>query len=175
MRTVEHRRHSHRSPADVHLSRSGVALARRVAPTLGRFDRVLSSPKPRAVETVEALGLVLDGTLPELGVMPDDAGVGGNAPAPRSFAEYGRLAERSGEAAQYAARQAALMRRELERVPDGGRLLLISHTGIVEFGAVGARPHDAAAWGPPAGYLEGIRLTLDRGKWVRGEVVRVPP
>ncbi|HEY1197187.1 MAG TPA: histidine phosphatase family protein [Thermoplasmata archaeon] len=174
MRVVEHRRHSRRDPADMHLSRDGVELARRVAPTLGRFDRVVASPKPRAVETAQALGLPLDAVLPDLGVMPDDVGLAVDPRTPRSFADYVRVTERSEAMAEYALRQSTLMREELERLPEGGRLLMVSHGGVIEFGAAASRPQDAVSWGPPAGYLEGVRLFLDQGEWVRGEILRVP-
>jgi broad specificity phosphatase PhoE len=174
MRVVEHRRHSRRDPVSIHLNHEGRELARRVAPTLGRFDRVVSSPKPRAVETAEALGFTVDALLPELQMMPDDAGVAVDELNPRSFADYVRIAKRSEAMGEYAVRQATVMRQELERLPDGARLLMVSHGGIIEFGAAAARPREAMRWGEPLGYLEGIRLYLDRGKWVRGEVLRVP-
>lgn len=174
MRVVEHRRHSRRDPLGIHLNRVGVELARRIAPRIGPFDRVVTSPKPRAVETAQALGFTVDATLPELGMMPDDVGLSVDELHPRSFADYVQIADRSEAMAEYAAGQAKLMRDELERLPDGGRLLMVSHGGIIEFGAAAARPGDAMDWGEPLGYLEGIRLSLDRGKWVRGEVVRAP-
>jgi broad specificity phosphatase PhoE len=174
MRVVEHRRHSRRDPANIHLSREGVALARRVARTLVRFDRVVTSPKPRAVETAQALGFPVDAVLPDLGVMPDDVGLPIDELNPRSFADYVHVIERSEAMAEYALRQATRMREELERLPEGGRLLMVSHGGVIEFGAAASRPQDALSFGPPAGYLEGVRLFLDRGAWVRGEVLRVP-
>lgn len=173
MRVVEHRRHSERDPASVHLNERGVALARRIGPSLGRFDRVVSSPKPRAVETVQALGLTLDATLPALATLPDDAGLDMAAESPRSFADYVRLTERHPRMAEFAREHAALMQAELERLPEGGRLLMISHAGVVEFGAAAARPSEARSWGPTANPLEGVRLSLDGGRWVRGEVLRV--
>jgi broad specificity phosphatase PhoE len=172
MRIIEHRRHSRRDPVGIHLNREGLELARRVAPTLGRFDRVVSSPKPRAVETAQALGLTVDALLPELAMMPDDVGLPVDELQPRSFADYVRFVARSETMAEYAQGQATLMREELERLPEGGRLLMVSHGGIIEFGAAAARPADAMTWGAPAGYLEGVRLTLSRGEWVRGEVLR---
>ena len=175
MRVLEHRRHSHREPSSVHLSRDGVALAHRLAATIGRFDRVVTSPKPRAVESAEALGFAVDATLPELGKMPDDAGIPLDQLNPRSFADYVRGTRRSATMAAYARSQAALMRRELEQVPEEGRLLLVSHGGVIEFGAAAARPVDARSFGPPLGHLEGVRLYLDAGEWVRGEVLRVAP
>ena len=174
MRVVEHRRHSRREPTGVHLSPAGIALARRVGPSFGRFDRVVASTKPRAIETVEALGFPLDATLPELAVLPDDAGLDVEAEHPRSFEDYVTLTHRHRRMAEYANGVAALLQAELERVPDGGRLLMISHAGIIEFGAAAARPSDARTFGATADVLEGVRLTLDHGRWVRGEVLRVP-
>ena len=174
MRVLEHRRHSRRDPAGIHLNSVGVELARRIAPTIGRFDRVVTSPKPRAIETAEALGFKVDAVLPELGVMPDDVGLAVDELHPRSFADYVRLTERSEAMAEYAHQQEALMREEVRRLREGGRLLMVSHGGIIEFAAAASRPRDALAWGEPVGYLEGIRLTYSRGEWVRGEVLRVP-
>jgi len=174
MRVLEHRRHSRRTPSEPHLSAEGVALARRVARTIGRFDRVVTSPKPRAVETAEALGFAVDATLPELAEMPDDVGLPIDSLGPRSFADYVRAVARSETMAEYAHRQADLMRRELERLPESSRLLLVSHGGVIEFGAAAARPREARSFGAPLGHLEGVRLFLDRGEWVRGEVLRVP-
>jgi broad specificity phosphatase PhoE len=134
---------------------------------------VVTSPKPRAVETAKALGLSLDAILPDLGVMPDDAGLAVDELNLRSFADYVRAAERSEAMAQYALRQATLMREQLERLPEGGRLLMVSHGGVIEFAAAASRPQDALSFGPPAGHLEGIRLFLEGGAWVRGEVLRV--
>jgi broad specificity phosphatase PhoE len=175
MRVVEHRRHSHRDPAGIHLSREGVELARRLTPTIGRFDRVVTSPKPRAVETAEALGFAVDAFVPDLGGMPDDAAPALGGLDLRSFADYVRLVDRSEVAAQYARRQADRLREELERTPEGGRMLAVSHGGIVEFSAAGAVGHAASQWGALVGHLEGVRLTLDRGRWVRGEVIRIGP
>jgi len=173
MRVLEHRRHSRREPGTPHLSTEGVALARRVAGTIGRFDRVVTSPKHRAVETAEALGFRVDATIAELAEMPDDAGLPDDSLGRHTFAEYVRGIARSRAMANYARRQADLMRRELERLPEDGRLLLISHAGVIEFGAASACPKEARTWGDPLAPLEGVRLSLRRGSWVRGEVLRL--
>ena len=175
MREVEHRRHSRRDPGGPHLNGEGREIARRVAPLLGRFDRVVSSPIPRAVETVEALGLKVDATLADLAMVAEEVQRVLEAYPPTSFADYVSLARRRRVVAEFARRQANLMREELERLPDGGRLLIISHGGVIELGAAGARPQDIRSFGPTAGYLEGVRLGLDDGDWVRAEPVRVPP
>ena len=174
MRVIEHRRHSIRDPAGIHLNARGVELARRVAPSLGRFDRVVTSPKPRAVETAQALGFNVDATLPELAEMPDDAGLSDDEFGSHTFADYVRAIDRSEAVSEYARHQAELMRTHLALLADpNGRLLMVSHGGVIELGAAAARPDDARGWGEGLGHLEGVRLYLDRGKWVRAEVLRV--
>jgi broad specificity phosphatase PhoE len=175
MRLLELRRHSMRDPASPHLSEAGVALARRVASTLGPFDRVVTSPKPRAVETAAAMGLRVDAELEPLGVMPDDLPNVPDSLKLRSFAEYAAVVGHNPAMARYARSQETLWRRELKRVPDGGRLLIVSHGGVIESGAVVAAPTVAGTWGPTLGFLEGIRLYRDGDRWVRAEVVRVGP
>jgi len=174
VRTLEHRRHSRRDPAGIHLNADGAELARRVGASLPRFDRVATSPKPRAVETARAMGLSVDSELPALAEMPDDVGIMIDELHPRSFADFVELTERSVSMATYARHQLEAWRAELERVPDGGALLLVSHGGIIEFGAAAALPRVARTWGPPLGYLEGIRLRWDGRRWLSGEVLRVP-
>jgi broad specificity phosphatase PhoE len=174
MRVVEHRRHTRRDPGGVHLNAAGLALARKVAPTVGRFDRVVTSPIPRAVETAEALGFPPDAVLPELSPIPDDLNELVERADPRSFADYVHLTRRRRSAAEFAERLSALMREQLSMVPEGGRLLIVSHGGVVEFSAAGARPDDAITFGPTARLLEGVRFTLEGSEWVRGEAVRVP-
>jgi broad specificity phosphatase PhoE len=173
MRLLEHRRHSVRDPASPHLSAAGLALARRVASTIGPFDRVVTSPKPRAVETAVAMGFPVDDELESLSVMPDDLLNVVDALKPRSFADYAALVGRNRAMARYARDQEALWRRELEGLSDGGRLLIVSHGGVIESGAVVAAPKSARVWGPTLGYLEGIRLYRGGDRWVRAEVLRV--
>lgn len=174
MRTLEHRRHGRREPAGVHLTPEGRSQARHVGRTLPRFDRVVTSPKPRAVETAEAMGFRVDAELPGLGQMPDDVGIQVDELLPRTFADYVGLVGRSETMRDYGRGQEELWRSELDRVPDGGRLLLISHGGIIEFGAATAAGSRARGWGPVLGHLEGVRLTHDGRRWVHAEVLRVP-
>jgi broad specificity phosphatase PhoE len=174
VRTLEHRRHSRRDPAGAHLNARGRELARRVAPSLPRFDRVVTSPRLRAVETAEALGLRVDAQIPELAEMPEETGIPIEELRGAGFAEFAAYCVRSTEMARYAAREAEAWRRELLRVPDGGALLMVSHGGIIEAGTVGAIGAAAAAgWGPSLGYLEGVRLRHDGEAWVDGAPVRV--
>ena len=173
MRILEHRRHSRRDPSSPHLSPAGVALARRVGPTLDRFDRVVTSPKPRAIETAVELGLRVDAEIPELGTMPEDAGFPGDPSRLASFAEYHSLFRKSEAMATYAGAMVEIWVRELERLPEAGRLLMVSHGGMIESGAVAALGELTATWGEVLGPLEGVRLVRDGGRWVGGNPVRV--
>jgi broad specificity phosphatase PhoE len=173
MRLLEHRRHSRRDPFGVHLAPAGVRLARRVASTIGRFDRVVTSPKPRAVETATAMGFPVDEEVEALERMPDEVEARVDEARPRSFADYAALVRRSGVVAEFARSQSALWEAELARVPEGGRLLLISHGGVIELGAAAAVPQRVDSWGPSVGYLEGVRLTREGNQWTEGEVLRV--
>ena len=174
MRTLEHRRHSRRDPTGIHLNAVGRALARSVGAGIPRFDRVVTSPQPRAIETAEAMGRTVDVTLAALSEMPDDAGVPIDRFRPRTFSDYADLVRQSPVAAAYGASQAELWCTELDRVPDGGSVLLVSHGGVIELGAVAALPRVAPSWGPALGYMEGVRLRWDGQRWAAGEVVRLP-
>lgn len=175
MRILEHRRHSRRDPATPHLSPQGIALARRVGPTLERFDRVVTSPKPRAVETAIEMGLRVDAEIPELGTMPEDAGFPGDPGRLATFAEYLELFRKSEAMAEYSRAQEELWVRELERLPESGRLLMVSHGGMIESGVVAALGERTRGWGEVLGPLEGVRLLREAGHWVGGELLRVAP
>jgi broad specificity phosphatase PhoE len=174
MRTLEHRRHSQRDPGSGELNAAGRALARRVGAGMGPFDRVVSSPKPRAEETARELGRPADALVAALAEMPGDSGLPVDDSHLTTFAAFAALLERSGAMAEYAHRQVEAWRAELERVPDGGSLLMISHAGVIEFGAAAALPTRVRTWGATLGYLEGVRLRWDGRRWASGEVLRVP-
>jgi len=174
MRTLEHRRHSRRDPGGIHLNAEGVALARKVAATTPKFDRVATSPRPRAVETAELLAGRVDAVVPGLAEVGDELAHLAETDPPGSFARCGALIRQSTAAAEFGRAQLELWRAELERVPDGGRLLLVSHGGVIELGAVTALPESSLAWGGALGYLEGVRLDWDGRRWTSGAVLRVP-
>ena len=174
MRTLVHLRHSERVPGGHHLSDAGVRLARRAGARLPRFDRVMTSPKPRAVETAEAMGYHVDAELEELEGLPGPIERWVEREAPRSFADYLALTDSVVEAGEHARALARNWRRELEHLPDGGRLLLVSHGGVVELGAVGAVGAASRAWGPSLGLLEGVELELEHAAWRGARVLRQP-
>lgn len=69
---VEVRRHSLRGEGQS-LSEEGIALARRAAEgLLGNFQTCCTSPKARAIETLEAFGVTQHTAVPEFGTLPDE-------------------------------------------------------------------------------------------------------
>lgn len=172
MRVLEHRRHGPRLPGVAHLSREGVALARTVGATTGPFDRAVASPAARAVETVVALGWAVDDELAELRQVRDDVEAILSQSPPETFGDYVAAVERAEPVARFARSQAELWGRALLELPDGGRLLMVSHGGVIELGVAAAVPDLARRFGRTLGVLEGVRLVHDRGRWVTAELLR---
>lgn len=172
MRTFEIRRHTHRNIRQPHLSQTGVDLARRAGEGLGTFDRVVTSTIPRAFETAIAMGYAVDEQIEQLGMMSDEvtATIQWNA----GFTAWLKAAQHSPLVAHYAQALADLLRTIVRALPDGGRVLIISHGGIVEASVIGCVPastrfvDDAAC-----GYCEGMRLTFDGDAVVNSEMLRV--
>jgi broad specificity phosphatase PhoE len=172
MRTLIHLRHGEREPTGVHLTEAGFRRAAELGRTLPRFDRVVTSPKLRAVETAEAMGYRVDATLAELGGLPGPLARWVEREAPRSFADYVALVGKVAEASEHAERLAGLWADELERLPADRTLLLVSHGEVIELGTVGALGDRAGRWGPTLGLLEGVELVRDRTRWSHGRVLR---
>jgi broad specificity phosphatase PhoE len=173
MRSLVHRRHSLRDPGGAHLSAEGVARARAVGRTSGTFDRVVTSTKPRARETAHAMGYDVDAELEELGSLSDPVARFLDRVSPASFAEYLGCVSRVDEVRAEGEALAARWAMELEKVPEGGRLLMVSHAGLIELGAVTAAGGTTAEWGRPLAPLEGVRLDRGSGAWTHAEVVRL--
>jgi len=172
VRLLEHRRHSLRRPGDPHLSPEGLARARALASTVGPFDRVVSSTATRSVETARALAGRVDETLDELRQVPDAVNERLERRPLTSFREFAHQIEEEAVVAAFARAQSTLWRRLLLGVPDGGRLLLVSHAAVIELGAIGALPSEAGTWGPAVAPLEGVQLVLKDGRWAEGRALR---
>ncbi len=173
MRILEVRRHSLREQSGQHLSQAGVDLARRVGNTLGRFDRVVTSPLPRAFETAIAMGYAVDEQIEQLATMSDEvtAVIQWNA----GYAAWARAAQNSPLVAQYTQTMAELWRSIVRTLPDdGSRALVITHGGIVEAGTIGCLPSNTQpAYRTACGLCEGVRLTFDGDAVVNVELLRV--
>jgi len=171
MRTLEVRRHTMRRKPGAHLSLGGIELARLVAQGMGPFSLVVTSKIPRAAETAVAMGFEVGETLEELGHLPDE--VLNEIGWPTSLDDVAKILARKGPSARFAKAQAKLWRSIAGKVPDGQHVLVITHGGFIEVGAVASLPEaDFDAWGGAIGYCEGVRLVYD-GDNVRGEVLRV--
>ncbi len=172
MRTLEIRRHTHRSVPQPHVSQLGVDLARRTGDEMGKFDRVISSTVPRAFETALAMGYAVDEQIEQIGMMSDEvtAAVQWNA----GFTAWLKASRNSREVAQYTQALGDLLRSIVRTLPDGGRGLIISHGGIVEAAIVGCLPADTHfADDAACGYCEGVRLAFDDKAVVSVEMLRI--
>lgn len=175
MRTLVHLRHAEREAGGVHLTTEGRRAAERLGRGLGRFDRVVASSKPRAVETVRALGLDVDAVLPELEALPAPVARWVDRAAPRSFSDYVSLVGRVAEVRRHAQALAAGWGDQLAALDEGARLLLVSHGGVIELGAVGALGAATRGWGACLGLLEAVQLDREPTGWAGGHVMRRVP
>jgi broad specificity phosphatase PhoE len=171
MRILEHRRHSFRQQ-NGHLSREGVDLARRVGKTAGPFDFAVTSPVTRAVETAIAMGYAVDDEIDLLATFGPK--VEAEVDWREGFQGFSRALPRNGAATAYMRDLADLMTRLVTTVAGGGRVLVISHGGVVEASAVGCLPDaDHEAWGPACEPCEGVRMTYDGDAFTSIEILRL--
>lgn len=178
MRYLEVRRHSKRSRPNQHLNQWGVALARRVGGQIGPFDRVVTSPLPRCVETAVALGFAVDETIDQLA---GEDGLGESFPAmdkvdwSAGCAVFKPLIKTEETLAAFVAAQAEVWRAVVEQLPKGGQALLVGHGGAFLDGtAVYCLPEiDHSAWGAVSLYCEGIRLHFDGQRFSGAEILKV--
>jgi broad specificity phosphatase PhoE len=185
MRTIEIRRHACTKKGGgrgkgSHLSTEGVALARKIGGEIGRFDLVLTSPVPRALETAIAMGFAVNDQVGALGDLPpavlEEVGHHERWAWEEPFVTFAHFVRQGGPTTRMGERQREVWVRALESVPTGGRVLIISHGRIIESGLVTCIPDgDFAAWGPSFGHCEGVRLAFDEGRFHGVQLLRVLP
>jgi broad specificity phosphatase PhoE len=178
MRTLEVRRHARRDRPAQHLSQRGVEMARRVGEGLGPFERVVSSPLPRCVETAVAMGFAVDEDCPALA---GEDGRGEGFPGmddvdwDAGYAGFARAIARGGPLAEFARGQVEVWRSIARALPEGGRGLAIGHGGFIEAAAVACFPDaDHAAWGRSVRRCDGVRLTFEGDRFTGIELLRRP-
>ncbi len=172
MKTIEIRRHSIRSKPGSDLSEQGLALAHLVGLEMGKFDRVITSPLPRAVQTAQAMGFTIDATEPLITTYGDDVEM--ECPWPASFADYATSYRRRDATFSYAQRLADFYEQLAESLPEGGSALVVNHGGVVELSAVGCLPSaDFSALGDYIECCEGVRLTWENDQFTTVQVLRV--
>jgi broad specificity phosphatase PhoE len=172
MKTIEIRRHSLRNRAQPDLSEEGIMLANLTGQLMGKFDRVLASPLPRAIQTAEAMGYPVDETVELLASMGDAVDM--ECPWPASFAQYAAASRQNGPTTRYVQRLADFYVKLVESLPEAGAALVVNHGGVVELSAIACLPTaDFAALGDYIDYCEGVRLTWEDGKFIDLQVLRV--
>lgn len=138
MRQLELRRHARRDPAADRLSAAGRAQAEDVGRTAAAaYDVVFVSPSARAAETAAWFLRGAGRQLPDHEIVPGLGGRDASGGSPTGMA--------------------AGVRALLDRVPDGGRGLAISHTPLVEHAALGLTGGEI----DPLRECEGILVTLE--------------
>ena len=150
------------------LSDRGEATARALCGTT--YALVVSSPLERAKRTAELVGGRLDaiesGLLPVIG----GAGVFGSMAA---LADWRALLRSDPRARAFADEQLATWARIAGRVGPKDRVLAISHGGLIELPIVAlAEELGVSVDGPSFANLEGARITYDRSKRTKLELLR---
>jgi broad specificity phosphatase PhoE len=185
MRTIEIRRHCYTKKDEArgrgsHLSKEGVAQARRIGEQIGPFDLVLTSYIPRTLETAIAMGFAVDDQLAVLGDIPadvwDEIGHQERWTWESPFAMFARFVAQGGPTALMGGRQRKAWVDALESVPSGGSVLVVSHGRVIEAGIVTCLPElpeeDYAAWGTPFHHGEGVTMSYAEGQFTAVEFRR---
>lgn len=172
MRFLEVRRHTMRMKPGQHLTQAGVDLARRVGSTMGPFNCTITSTLGRSYETAIAMGFAVNDQLEELAHIPDH--VLAETPWDAGFGKIAEAVRQGGNAARFAEGQYQLWKMIVESIPDSGAALVITHGGIVEFGAVACMPEaDHTSWGLYCLYCEGVRLSYENERFQSAQILRV--
>jgi len=181
VKCVEVFRHSKRGDGKG-LSEEGRELARRARSLLApRYDLVVSSPKERARETLEAFGFER--------YEVDEAFTALNPWEPFD-AEVSRLAKERGisalaacweipEALSYLKLQGETLlgavKRMARKLPEEGRALVVSHGGILEAAALhGCTRYELSELGGEVGFCEGVVFSIEGENLAGIEVRRMP-
>ncbi len=167
---IEHFRHATRTKPGIHLNEHGVKSARKLGKSCGPYDRVVTSPLARAIETAVAMGFAVERTEPFIADIPDS--VNRRVPYDAGFAAFAeRIDRRDPVIAKYMSQMKRFHAKLLKRIPEGGRALLVSHGGVVEWAALSVYA-EARNWGQALDKCEGIRLVFKSGKCVDAKPLR---
>jgi len=164
---LEVRRHTERGSTGA-ITAAGIAAAQALAGT--RYALVVASPLERAKRTAELIGGRLDATEP--GLLPDIGGAGIYGDM-GTLDDWRRLLGEDAQARALADEQLATWARLVSRVGSKDTVLAISHGGIIELPivALGQRLGTVLA-GPALGFLEGARISYDKGAPKKIELLR---
>jgi len=169
---LRHAERQDRSDNASHLSQAGIEQARSVGTRFNRFDLVVTSPLPRAIETAIAMGFAVDITSP--GIQEHSEQIMRDVQWDAGFAAWATAYQSKASVIAYVDHVTSLLKGWLDKVPDDGALLVVTHGGIVEALATGLSPgDDLVHLGEMAGYVEGfIAEASDHGVFLLSEVRR---
>jgi len=158
-----------------HLSQPGVSLARRVGAgefgPIPRYDRVVTSPIPRAFETAIAMGWAVDEQSERLWIGDD---VAQDLSWPLDLDRFPEVARTQPRVAAFLDELARFFESIAHALGDDGAALVVSHGGVVELSALALLPHaNHESLKKPIGYAEGLRLVFEDGRCVGVEPLRV--
>ncbi|RYZ70608.1 MAG: histidine phosphatase family protein [Proteobacteria bacterium] len=155
---IEHFRHASRDKPGIHLNQKGVETARKQGKKFGPYGLVVSSPLTRAVETAVAMGYAVDRTEKFISDIPD--AVHQTVSYDAGFEAIGAHLDSERSVIQDYLREMRQFYEELMRdFPKKGRILLVSHGGVIEWSALAVHP-EAKTWGKPMKKGEGFRLVF---------------
>ena len=171
MKTIEIRRHSIRSGQN--LSQNGVSLARMIGDEIGPFDRVITSPIPRAVHTAIAMGFAVNETADILASL-EIGSFAIECPYGASFTEFSQIGKRNQAIALLLIKLSDFYNQLVKSLPEGGSALVVNHSGMVEYSTVACLPNsDLDHLGDGIRYCEGVRITWENGMFTHAEIIRV--
>lgn len=173
MKIIEHRRHARRTKPSPHLNDEGVCTARRLGEKIGPFARVVTSPKKRAIQTAVAMGFAIDETVSLLEEIPES--LNDLAPWNTGFSALYEKRNGSTSGEKYLKKMRTFFESALERIPDGGRILVVSHGGVVEWSAIACAPEKARTLGNALDTCEGVELFWRDGQFYDAKALRVDP
>lgn len=158
MKYIEHRRHAQRIKPSSHLSKEGLSIARKVGESIGAFDHVVCSPLIRSKETAIAMGFQVSEEVELLAVL--EAGQG--------------LLTNIQNYILFLTRIKKFIDQTIDKLPENGRLLIISHGGVVEASATACLKSPKYILSKyPISYCEGISWEWVGGKYINPCVLRV--
>ena len=129
---------------------------------IGPFERVITSPIPRAIETAQIMGFEVDESLDELSEVPEIS-----IPWDAGFARYAEFYYMDIVLKDWADSLKDLITRIAQTLTEKGSALIVSHGGVVEASAVGCMPqYDFRSWNFKVDYCEGVRLEFEGNQFV---------
>jgi len=173
MKWVELRRHAERAKPSERLTPAGKAAAAALGRSADRFDLVVSSTSRRAAETAAAMGFPIGRTDPVWTSLWD--GFDEQYPLLRTFGDFQAAFKSEPNAKLFGTRLVGTVRRLAEALPDGGRVLVLTHGGMPELVVAAARPDDTAFSAEPVlERLEGVAFEFEDDRVVKIRILRKP-